>query len=162
MAKTNKCAIVFSTQVATVNCLPVGIHLNLIRGMRPRINQSQCSFCWVKVSVYKFHMSANLWPLIPWEQWVILCTTWPWVFGGQLFSYHDNSNSLYGIYQRNINILQNQQTHPVSSRFHSPQGSQTNPCKVLGWLYLLLPTSFHCHDCGHLYLQLNYCCQIPN
>ena len=34
------------------NCIPVGIHLNLIRGTRPRINQSQCSFCCVKVWLY--------------------------------------------------------------------------------------------------------------
>jgi len=27
------------------NCIPVGIHLNLIRGTWPRINQSQYSFC---------------------------------------------------------------------------------------------------------------------
>ena len=32
------------------NCaVVVGIHLNLIRGTWPRINQSQCSFCWGKV-----------------------------------------------------------------------------------------------------------------
>ena len=31
------------------NCISVGIHLNLIKGTWPRINQSRCSFCWVKV-----------------------------------------------------------------------------------------------------------------
>ena len=34
------------------NCLPVGIHSNLIRGAWPRIKQSQFSFCWVKIKVY--------------------------------------------------------------------------------------------------------------
>ena len=34
------------------NCIPVGIHLTLIRGMWPRINQSQSSFCLVKVWLY--------------------------------------------------------------------------------------------------------------
>ena len=30
------------------NCISVGIHLNLIKGTWPRINQSRCSFCLVK------------------------------------------------------------------------------------------------------------------
>ena len=48
VAKTNK-RLLYSTHRQLRNGIPVGIHLNLIRGTPPRINQSQCLFCWVKV-----------------------------------------------------------------------------------------------------------------
>ena len=48
------------------NCIPVGIHLNLIRGTWPRINQSQCSFCWVKVYVYNKIVCLTMWSLRMW------------------------------------------------------------------------------------------------
>ena len=42
VAKTNK-RLLYSTRRQLRNGIPVGIHLNLIRGTSPRINQSQCS-----------------------------------------------------------------------------------------------------------------------
>ena len=38
--------------VLGVRATTVWIHLNLIQGTWPRINQSQGSFCWVKVELY--------------------------------------------------------------------------------------------------------------
>ena len=42
------------------NCILVGIHLNLIRGTWPRINQSKSSFCWVKDLVYNNSLKTEL------------------------------------------------------------------------------------------------------
>ena len=57
------------------NCIPVGIHLNLIRGTLPRINQSQCSFCWVKVYVCNKIVCLTMWSLRMWFATLRLHTT---------------------------------------------------------------------------------------
>ena len=41
-------AVVFGIKQQLCNCILVGIHLDLIRDMWLRINQSQCSLCWVR------------------------------------------------------------------------------------------------------------------
>ena len=50
-------------------CIPVGIHLNLIRGTWPRISQSQCSFCWVKVSLYNNIAWSLAWRFANWRNY---------------------------------------------------------------------------------------------
>ena len=87
--------------------------------------QHCCLFQYQSVNHHnQFHMSANLWPLIPWEKWVIQCTTWPRVFSSQLFYATISHSQQLTISSQYIATVEPQLSRLVGTRWYSPDNRE--------------------------------------